>query len=473
MHKFISILISALSLGAFGQSYFVELKTANPLLLREVLEERGIEVEGYSKTKKLLGVITEQPEKLSAIENEFSSHPLYQFRSVRVEESQPLLQYLDSFLTDGIGGYYGPNEVVDELKKLESEFPESAKVLNVTQFLNARKTHEGRDTFALVVGENPSEFQDKPKLLIVAEHHAREITTPHAVIDAARDLLEKAKAGEEWATAALDKVQIVFLPALNPDGLNTVMTEDRMWRKNRNPNRGGSKGVDLNRNYGFKWGTCGMNSNQKSSEVYKGSSADSEPEVLLAQALNKKLHFSLAISYHSYGDEVLMPYLCANLAEANIYNALRDKIQAATTFGHRPPSSSGEDHEWHYNKLGTLAFLLEIGEDFQPAFSTYRQTIWPNVQKVLPLMVAELQNNFVEINVKNREGEAVKDAAILVDSIAFTEGETRTTDSFGTHRWRLPQGSHTLQVKVGNTVKKTVNLESTGELKKVQIQLDE
>lgn len=462
--------LTTLSLGAFAQSYFVELKSNNPILLREVLEQKGIEVEGYSKAKKLLGIVTENLSTISKVEKELSTNPLYQFTTVNIEESAPFLKYVADQPTDGAEEFFGTDRSVEELQNLEREYPEYAKVLNVTKYLGMRQTHEGRDIFALVVGNNPENFEDKPKLLVIAQHHAREVMTQHAVLDAARDLLSKAKNGEEWANSAIARSQIVFLPVLNPDGLNTVMTEDRMWRKNRNPNSGDSKGVDLNRNYGFKWGSCGTNSSNESSEVFKGTTYDSEPEVKLIEAFNDKLHFMYAISYHSYGDEVLMPYLCANLAEANVYNKVRDQIKAVTGFGHRLPSSSGEDHEWHYNKVGTLAFLLEIGDEFQPSFSTYKNSVWPSIQKVVPLMTEAMQKDFVEIKVTNRNGKPLK-AEVSVDNIVFKEGEIRTTDNFGTYRWRLPEGAHTVRVKVGSQTK-TANVIAGSAISKVQVTLE-
>lgn len=467
----LSFLVS-IPLNLYAQNYFVELKTKNPSLLRQSLEARGIEVEGYSKSKGLLGIVTDDLTTLSKIENEFSNDPLNRFQSVQVTESKPFLAFQAADATDGVEEYLGTEQVVEELQKLESEFPQYAKVLNVTEFLNVPQTHEGRDIFALVVGNHPSEFQDKPKLLMIGEHHAREVTTPHAVIDGARDLLTKARNREEWAANAIENTQIVFLPAVNPDGLNTVMTQDRMWRKNRSPNGGGAKGVDLNRNYGFKWGKCGQNESKISSDVYKGPAADSEPEVQLAEALNQRLHFQYAISYHSYGNEVLMPYLCATLAEKEVYNSMRDKIQKATGFGKRPASSSGEDHEWHYNKLGTLAFLLEIGDDFQPSFKNYREKIWPKVQKVVPLILGEMSSNFTEIHVKNRQGKPVL-AEVSADAVAFKEGEVRMTDNFGTLRWRLPNGNHNLKIKVGSVVKKTITTKSSGNFESIEVILDE
>ena len=54
---------------------------------------------------------------------------------------------------------------------------------------------------------------------------------------------------------------------------------DRLWRKNRSsPEKGGvCIGVDLNRNYGYRWGGLGT-SKQPCREIFAGTGPFSEPE---------------------------------------------------------------------------------------------------------------------------------------------------------------------------------------------------
>ena len=271
--------------------------------------------------------------------------------------------------------------------------------------------------------------------------------TQHAVLDAAKELLAQAKSKQANALKTINNVSIWFVPVLNPDGLKYVLSSDRMWRKNRAQNSGGSKGVDLNRNYGVKWGACGLNSSDPSSEVYKGPAPDSEAEVILNEKLNAKLRFQYSISYHSYGNEVLYPYVCGTLAETRVYEEGRDGLKSLLSFGHRPASSSGEDHEYHYNKFGTLAFLLEIGDEFQPDFNVYKNEIWPNVKKVVPYLAEQSLNQFTQIRIEDADtAQAVRGATLSLQQIQFKENEVRTTDSFGSYRWRLSDGNYNLSV---------------------------
>lgn len=95
---------------------------------------------------------------------------------------------------------------------------------------------------------------------------------------------------------------------MNPDGYEYTHTNDRLWRKNRRRNNF-CYGVDLNRNYGYKWGGQGS-SNQPCSEIYTGSSAFSEPETKAVQDFlsSSAANFKASLSFHSYGQYILYPW---------------------------------------------------------------------------------------------------------------------------------------------------------------------
>lgn len=74
------------------------------------------------------------------------------------------------------------------------------------------------------------------------------------------------------------EVDYYILPVVNPDGYEYTFVTDRLWRKNRRRNGYGScSGVDLNRNFGYRWGGKGT-SKDICHETYSGSAPFSEPE---------------------------------------------------------------------------------------------------------------------------------------------------------------------------------------------------
>lgn len=111
--------------------------------------------------------------------------------------------------------------------------------------------------------------------------HAREWISPASVTYIIKELVEN-RSSNAWA----NNIEFNIVPVLNPDGYEFTHTKDRLWRKNRrNPELGDCSGTDLNRNFDYKWGGGGT-SNNPCSEIYKGTSAFSEPE---SQALKNYL----------------------------------------------------------------------------------------------------------------------------------------------------------------------------------------
>lgn len=81
--------------------------------------------------------------------------------------------------------------------------------------------------------------------------HAREWISPASVTYFVNDLVGNWKNQSEF----MQSIDWYVLPVLNPDGYEYSHTNDRLWRKNRNPLAGDEcAGVDLNRNFGYEWG---------------------------------------------------------------------------------------------------------------------------------------------------------------------------------------------------------------------------
>jgi hypothetical protein len=468
----ISLFLICTTSAVFATTQLVTLKTNDALQLREYLEQQGFDIAGHNRKTGEISVVTEFPFLLEWERQQGAWNQDLSFEISAVQVTEPFSTYAAREFNDAEKEYFGPDQVRSELESLAAQNPSVAKLYDLTQMLGVSKTTEGQSIYGLHVSSSPATIENKPKILMIAQHHAREIMTQHAVLDAAKDLLARLASGDGEAKRAVQNLSIWFVPVLNPDGLKYVFSGNRMWRKNRAHNPGGSRGVDLNRNYSVKWGACGQHSSIESSETYKGKSPDSEAEVILAEKLNEKLHFQFAISYHSSGDEVLYPYLCGHMAEAKVYYELRDRIKSVTGFGHRLPSSGGEDHEFHYNKLGTLAYLLEIGDEFQPSYSTYENKVWPTIKGVLPLMMTEAQSNHVEIRTIDADSGRPVQVQVALQELGFKEGETRSTDSFGVHRWRLPQGSYKMTIEAPGFESKVLSFTATGGIDKLEVKLN-
>ena len=107
-------------------------------------------------------------------------------------------------------------------------------------------------------------------------------------------------------TRIVDTTDLWFIPVINVDGYDYTFTEgNRLWRKNLRDNDGdgqitGQDGVDLNRNFPYKWGYDNEGSTDvRSGETYRGASAGSEPETQAQIRLFDRLRPKYAINWHS------------------------------------------------------------------------------------------------------------------------------------------------------------------------------
>ena len=91
-----------------------------------------------------------------------------------------------------------------------------------------------------------------------------------------------------------------FVVISNPDGY-AYTRQERNWRKNRRDYGGSCQGVDINRNFAYRWSQVGSSSNP-CTEVYHGPSAASELETVAIQnhmaSIGSRARYFLDV--HSY-----------------------------------------------------------------------------------------------------------------------------------------------------------------------------
>ncbi|MCC6783664.1 MAG: hypothetical protein IT457_12550 [Planctomycetes bacterium] len=336
--------------------------------------------------------------------------------------------------------YYTTAEIVAEIDALVLAHPTLARRVDVTTLPGAARTHANQSIWALVVSDSVTQAEDEPAVLLAAQHHARELNSPHMVLRAAQRVL--AGHGVDPAlTALVDETELWFVPCVNPDGVDHVWNVDQLWRKNRR-NNGANYGVDPNRNYPTHWGACGS-STTTSSETYRGPSAGSEPEVRSMRALVASIRPEIYLDFHSYGQQVLFPYAPCTTAGATVQAFLDryvDDLRAPMSYGRRLPSASGEAPEDHWTSSGTLSFLIEVGTAFQPAFATTvaeEARVWPGIRRALTAWRPALRGHVRSV----RFGTPLE-ATLTYTPATFSYGEvTRSRAGDGRYALWLPLGT--------------------------------
>ncbi|CAL1685712.1 unnamed protein product [Lasius platythorax] len=141
-----------------------------------------------------------------------------------------------------------------------------------------------------------------PALWIDGGIHAREWISPASVTYIIDYLVEN------WSENL--EIEYYILPVVNPDGYIYTHAVDRLWRKNRRKaGYAGCGGVDLNRNFGYRWGGKGT-SKDICRETYSGTKPFSEPETDAIRNFFEisSANFKAYLSFHSYGQYILYPW---------------------------------------------------------------------------------------------------------------------------------------------------------------------
>ncbi|CAI5451763.1 unnamed protein product [Caenorhabditis angaria] len=199
-------------------------------------------------------------------------------------------------ITDINTRYLSYDEQIQFLNNLASQFP------NLVKLQNLGNSYEGRPITAVRLGDDGT---NKPIVWIDAGIHAREWISYNAALYFIWTILNDPNYRQ-----LLQNVQVNVVPNTNPDGYEYSRTTERMWRKTRSRFTSSKcAGTDGNRNYPFFWGNEGV-SHSTCSEIYCGTRAASEPEVLaLTNAImREERRIKAYVSLHSYGQEILYPW---------------------------------------------------------------------------------------------------------------------------------------------------------------------
>jgi hypothetical protein len=174
-----------------------------------------------------------------------------------------------------------------------------------------------------------------------------------------------------------------------------------MIRKNRRNNanclNSDNIGVDLNRNYGYKWGVDNLGSQPNPCEEdYRGEHAFSEPETQsIRDFVDAHPNLKIAINFHAWGNLFVIPFNYSD--DKNAYELI-SKFPGAASFyddvwvnGGIPTNNvkgsgiltvdytaNGEASDWMLKERGIYAMSPELGnidrwsEEF---FITHTDTI--------------------------------------------------------------------------------------------------
>ena len=382
-------------------------------------------------------------------------------------------------------GYHNPEQLHAAFKKLEETYPKQAKIFDLTKEYKMDKTTEGRHMYALKVSDNVVKDESEPNVLIVSNHHARELITPELILDQATRLLkgyavaERLESGElgeadmaaeemeeaKDAKKVVDNNQLYMMWTMNPDGLNTVWKTDSWKRTN-------ARNVDLNRNYPIGWDlSCGGSTNQ-GGETWRGPKPFSETETKTMRALQDNRNFAKVMDFHSYAEQVRTNYgNCAKLPGGidKKFQKIRNGIAKKMNYEASRSCCMGGNIHYAYNRHGSLAYLVETGTAFQPPASEKDRTVkqvWPGVKNFLHQKIP------LSGVVKDKKtGEPIAGAEIKLPEYKFSQNEKHASGQRGHYHLWVPDGKHQVEVHAkGRPVKKmTLTAKKEGSVTNIEM----
>jgi carboxypeptidase T len=250
-------------------------------------------------------------------------------------------------------------------------------------------TWQGRPIWGLALGRPGAPENPSPVAFYNGLTHAREPESMEIVLHFGSEIV--ARYGQDsFVTWLLEHRRIYLVPLVNPDGY--AENEDTWFRtgglsfgqvrKNARDNDHNGvydplkDGVDINRNYGFRWGkdNTGSSGNSRDSD-YRGPTPFSEPETRAQRDAVIALRPKTLLTFHSFSDLYYHAWAHTEslVVEADAYHEWSDLLTRTNAYQSGGGAlglylANGDGADWCYgdtlSKPAVYAWTPETGSDF-------------------------------------------------------------------------------------------------------------
>jgi hypothetical protein len=369
-------------------------------------------------------------EQLQATGARVQVHPLVPFWALDgdVRAAAGQVRWVDG-KPDLQASYKDPDMIAAIVRGWEAAHPSFARAFAIG------RSHQGRDIVALRLTNHPRP-DELPAVMILAGIHGSELLAPEYALDFVAELLDDAPRLER----TLRSVDLWIVPLLNPDGnaITHTMTQYAGRKNGRGAVVDGRvdpfEGVDLNRNFPFGWGRDEQASRSfPRSMYYRGPEPGSEPETQALMRLVDQRRFVAAISFHTNGSMILVPYTLNGVTnpEPNAAWAIAERITAGVP---EQPSGKplrvrrqmypvdGTEQDWMRHAHGTVAYTVE-GSHHNPTNRSIRLASVRALRPLVPALIdAVIDGPRVSGRVVDRAGNPIE-AVVTLSSERWTAGE--------------------------------------------------
>ncbi len=230
-------------------------------------------------------------------------------------------------------------------------------------------TSEGRPLWAYRLGY-PSKNKFIPTAVFVGNQHGDEHMGADLTTLWTQELLQRYLKGDKTVLRWFRTRHLWFIPVLNPDGkaFDLLGGMIKWWRFNRSVQYDGQIGVDLNRNFSFKWRA--FTYSRRRPFNLPGTHPFSEPETqALRRFIWKIKNMTALLDIHQSGSVLLMPFAHKWRRMPGPYSRWHKRIgKYITEQNHyrvwrarRLYPHYGTLGDWAFARHKALSFVLELG----------------------------------------------------------------------------------------------------------------
>ncbi len=235
-------------------------------------------------------------------------------------------------------GYHSFKEVTEILNAASLRYP---AIANLVQY---GVSAGGKPLLALRVSNHLNDRKPVPRIMLTAATHGDEIITTEVLLNLMSLFLEGATTNPRFAEY-LDKLEIVFIPVVNPDGFSE---QDRY-----------DNGSDPNRSYPFP------------------ENVNGEPTASINGIMNfvKKFPITGSVDFHAYGRLIMFPWGYTKEAPPvqtqKVFEDVTKKMATTNAYTYGQISrviyvAKGSSADFYFWKFNALSLGIEIGDSKAP-----------------------------------------------------------------------------------------------------------
>ncbi len=291
-------------------------------------------------------------------------------------------------------GTYAPDELKKLSPKLSTEWCELKHDFAQTDFVTVAQTNttikkwardrrfrrifrlkrmgcsaEGRPIWAYRIGY-PTRNKFVPTAVFVGSQHGDEHLGTDLLLDWTQKLLKRYKRRDPTVMKWFRTRHFWFIPVLNPDGKAFDMLGGvfKWWRFNRGVQHDGQIGVDLNRNFSFKWRRFTYSRHKPFN--LPGTHPFAEPETAALRRFVWNIrNLTALLDIHQAGSMLLLPYAHTSQKMGGPYDRWFRRIgkyfsehnRYKVWRARRLYSHAGTLGDWAFARHKALSYVLELG----------------------------------------------------------------------------------------------------------------